>query len=257
MIGAWLLGAAMAAATPQTGNADVDAFVADIVAGRRDAAISRILEQNSLSGQPNAVALVDEFVDKLLRCTFVSSQVRGFGSTMYDIQWRCPDGDYFSLLDPGYRPPRLVVGEFLSADAREARRRRPMLAPPAPVPSRPPAPLSDEEAIQLVTRYLDSVRTGVSAAQGFITFRLHFMDRRQPDSFVSPAQLGRYLAPCRRSGVARRPGGRVSDGNVVVRWACTPGQALAGEITTIMGIYAGQVTAGMVLVGPVPDLPPG
>lgn len=52
-----LAAAMLAVAAAQTGNAAVDAFVADIAAGRS-----------------NAAALADEFVDKLPRCAFVSSR---------------------------------------------------------------------------------------------------------------------------------------------------------------------------------------
>lgn len=248
----FLVGAILAAATPQTGNAHVDAFVADIMADRRDAALGRIMEMNSLSGRPNAVALASEFVEKLVQCTFVSSQTRGIGSGMYDLRWHCPDGDYFSLLDPTYRPPRLVVGEFLSAAAREQRRRAPLLAPLMPSASNGP-PLSDAERVRIVTEYLDGIRPGGSAQVASITFRLHFMDRRQPDSFVGPEQLGRYLAPCRTNGepIVARSG--LFAGGVAVRWSCTGQGALDAELTTIMNFYQGRVIAGTTLVGPVPN----
>jgi hypothetical protein len=255
MAAPWLVAAALAAATPPTGDAAVDAFVADLAAGRRDAALGRILEMNSLSGRPNAVALADELVDKLLRCSFVSSQVLDLGGAMHDVRWRCPDGDYYSLLDPGYRPPRLVVGEFVSAAERERRRRTPM-APPMPTVANGPM-LSDAEKAGIVTRYLDAIRPGGSAASATITFRLHFMDGRQPDSFVGPAQLGRYLGLCRTRGepqIARRG---LHEGGVVVRWTCPGRDALDAELVTVMSLYQGRVIAGLVLVGPAPEPPPG
>lgn len=247
---AWLIGASLAAGTPQTGNAEVDAFVGDVAAGRRDAAIARILELNSISGRPNAVALVSEFVDKLLRCTFVSSETRDFGGSMYDVRWHCPDGDYFSLLDGDYRPHRLVVGEFVSAETREQRRRTPM-PPPMPTVANGPR-LSDGEKMRIVITYLDDIRPGGAGTSAAITFRLHFMDERQPDSFISPGQLGRYLAPCQRSEPQVVQGGRFA-GGVVMRWACAGRDALAPEFITVMNIYQGQVMAGTVMAGPVPE----
>jgi hypothetical protein len=254
MAAPWLVAAAaLAAAAPPTGDAAVDGFVADLAGGRRDAALARIVELNSLSGRPNAVALADELVDKLLRCTFASAQTRDFGGPMYDIRWRCPDGDYYSLLDSSYRPPRLVVGEFVSAAERERRRRSPM-APPMPTVSNEPA-LSDGEKVRIVTRYLDVLRSGGADAAEILTFRLHFTDRRQPDSFVSPAQLGRYLAPCRIRGAPGMARG-LHDGGVVVRWTCAGRGALAAELTTLMSLYRGRVIAGLVVVGRARGRPP-
>lgn len=162
-MGAWWLGlAALAAATPETGSEAVDAFIADLAAGRRDAALARIHEMNSLSGRPNAVALADEFVDKLLGCAYVSSQPRNFGGEMYDLRWRCPDGDYHAILDPNWRPPRLVVGEFVSAADREARRRNPAVPPPPVLPAIPAPELSAEARAAIAVRYLGALRQGTA-----------------------------------------------------------------------------------------------
>jgi hypothetical protein len=252
----WLVAAALAAAAPPTGNAAVDAFVADLAAGRRDSALARIFEMNSISGRPNAVALAGEFVDKLLRCTLVSSQPRAFSGEMYNTRWRCPDGDYYALLDPTYRPPRLVVAEFLSARTRDQRRSEPPMAPPLPPVLNGPA-LSDDETVRIVARYLDGIRLGGSADSASITFRLHFLDRRQPDSFVGPEQLGRYLGACRARGEPRLARGGLFDGGVIVRWACASRGALHAELATVMTLSRGRVIAGMVLVGQAPDPPPG
>jgi hypothetical protein len=258
MDAAWLLAAALAAATPATGNAPVDAFVADLAGGRRDAAIARIYEMNSLSGQPNAVALASEFVDKLMRCTLLSSQSSRFHAEMVELQWRCRDGDYHALLDPGYRPPRIVVAEFISAETREARRRNRAMSPPMPMPPSPNAgpPMSDDEMVRIVTGFLDGIGPGGSAVRASVTFRLHFMDRRQPDAFIGPDQLGRYLASCRRAGPPRvRQSGPVAR-EVVTHWTCTGRSALDTEITILISPYQGRITGGMVLVGPVPALAP-
>lgn len=119
----------------ESGNEAVDRFVRDIESGRSDAA-SQIASIESLTGEPNAADTPDAFVAKLLTCDFVSVHMRRFGSDLYDVRWHCPDGDYFSMLDPYYRPPRLTVGEFLSAATREARNHRP--PPPPPAPPAPP-----------------------------------------------------------------------------------------------------------------------
>lgn len=252
MAALWLVAAALAAAPPPTGDAAVDAFVADLAAGRRDAALARILEMNSLSGRPNAVALAGEFVDKLLRCTFVSAQTSRYSNAMYEVTWRCPDGDYYALLDPTHRPPRLVVGEFESAAVRARRRRNPPLDLPSTAVSIEPT-LSDDEKIRIVTRYLHGIRPGGSAVSAPIAFRLHFIDRRQPDSVVGPGQLGRYLGACRTRGEPRVDrGGPYRDG-VVVRWSCAGRGALDAELTTVMTLYRGRVIAGMVLVGRTPQ----
>jgi hypothetical protein len=256
MITSWLLAAALAATTPATGNASVDAFVADLAGGRRDAAIARIYEMNSLSGQPNAVALASEFVDKLMRCTLLSSESSSFHGEMVELRWRCRDGDYHALLDPGYRPPRIVVGEFISAETREARRRD--RSTPMPIPPSLDAgpPMSDDGMVRMVTDYLDGIRPGGSALRASITFRLHFMDRRQPDAFIGPDQLGRYLAPCRRAGAPRvRQSGPLAR-EVLVRWICTGRSALDAEITTLISPYQGRIMGGMILAGPVPALAP-
>ena len=117
-----------------TGNAAVDAFVGDIMARRRDSALARIGTMESLTGLPNAAATPEQFVEKLLQCSYVSVAERGFGATkMYDLTWRCPDGDYRSLIDPDWRAPRLTVGQFQSA-ATLADWSRMGPAPPAPPP---------------------------------------------------------------------------------------------------------------------------
>lgn len=249
----WLLGALLAATPPQTGDVPVDAFVADLAAGRREAALARIYEMNSLSGQPNAVALASEFVDKLMRCTLVSFEVRNIGGQMFDLRWRCPDTEYYSLLDSAYHPPRIVVGEFLSVEAREARRRNRSIAVPMPsIPNLPPP--SDAEKLQIVTTYLDGIQPGGSAVRAYISFRLEFMDRRQAVAFIGPDQLGRYLASCRRAGAPRVAQNGPHAGRVVIRWTCAGASALGTEITTVMSPYQGRIVGGLVLVGPVPGL---
>ena len=251
MIAQWLAFATLVA-TPQTGSAAVDDFIADIAADRRNAALARIYEMNSLTGEPNAVAFADEFVDKLLQCTFVSSQTSSIVVEMYDLRWRCPDGDYYSLLDPTWRPPQLVVGEFVSVAAREERRRSAMLAPPAPTPSANLPEPSDEEVTRIVTRYLDSVRRGRSASPGQITFRLRFLDRRRQDSQVGAEQLRRYLEPCRAAGEARPFRSRHGHG-AIARWICTGPNSLDTNLTTMMNVYDGRVVSGQVLVGQLPN----
>lgn len=116
-----------------TGHARIDAFIADIAAGRREAALAWISGMESASGLPNAVATPTEFVDKLLQCSYVS--VRAMMDNMVYITWRCPDGDYRSLIDPDWRPPRLTVGQFDSVAALDERR---YPAPPPPPPPRTP-----------------------------------------------------------------------------------------------------------------------
>jgi hypothetical protein len=137
VIGLWLIAVASSAASPATGSAPVDAFIADLRAGRREAAIARVLEMNSLTGEPNAVATKEELVDKLLRCRYVSVDTR-HGPSLYDVRWRCADGDYYSVLDPDLRPPQLIVFEFLTASAREEQLRHAMAPPPiiSPRPDR-------------------------------------------------------------------------------------------------------------------------
>ena len=125
-----------AAPPPRIGHDRIDAFIADLAAGRREAAIARISSMESVSGLHNAVANPTEFVDKLLRCAFVSARPISLGTGMYDLTWRCPDGDYRSLIDPDWRPPRLTVGQFDSAAALDERRRN--LRPPPPPPPRRP-----------------------------------------------------------------------------------------------------------------------
>jgi hypothetical protein len=137
------LAAALTAATAcaqqpppaRTGHDRIDAFVADLAAGRREAAIAKISSMESASGLPNAAATPTEFVDKLLQCSYVSVRRQTMGLTMYDITWRCPDGDYRSLIDPDWRPPRLTVGQFDSVAAFEGRRRTPPAPPPVALPS--------------------------------------------------------------------------------------------------------------------------
>lgn len=123
----------------RTGNAEVDAFLADIAAGRREAAIARVYSMESASGEPNAVATPAAFVDKLLQCTYVSVRQRTARLTMYDINWRCPDGDYRSLIDPNWRPPRLTIGQFDTVAKLDAWRTNPRAPPPAVMlPPHPP-----------------------------------------------------------------------------------------------------------------------
>jgi hypothetical protein len=120
----------------RTGHARVDAFIDDLAAGRREAALAWISSMESASGQPNAAATPAAFVDKLLHCSYVSVRQMTGGSTMYDITWRCPDGDYRSLIDPDWRPPRLTVGQFDSVAVLD--RWRYAAPPPPPPPPRTP-----------------------------------------------------------------------------------------------------------------------
>jgi hypothetical protein len=249
MVAVWLLGAALAATTPQTGNASVDGFVADLAAGRRDAALARILEMNSLSSRPNAVALADEFVDKLLHCTLVSWETRRYGAPMYDLRWRCGDGDYFSLLDADYRPPRMVVAEFVSAAERERRRREPISVPPVPVPGPAPPQPSPEEKRQIVLAYLDGIRGTGAMPPGPAQLLVRFADGR-PNAYIGPQQLRAYLAPCTpaRMGIA-------STGNIVVLFACAGSGALDANLALQLGVSAQRVVSGLVWVGPLPGQP--
>lgn len=238
----------MVATTPQTGNADLDAFLADVAAGRRDAALARILEMNSISGRPNAVALADEFVDKLLHCTFVSFQVRDFAGAIYDLMWRCPDGDYYSLLDPNYRPPRIVVGEFVSAAERD-RRRRTISLPAPPVSVARMAEPSAEERGRIVVRYLEALRHGANIPPSPSNFLVRFADGR-PNSFIGAEQLRRILAPCRQAGV--RAG---ETGGTIVEWTCAAPGALSPDITTQLSVSGDRVVGGFAWIGPLPRVP--
>jgi hypothetical protein len=123
--------------TVASGNEAVDRFVRAVEAGDPGAA-AQIRSMESLTGVPNAAATPQEMVAKLAACDFVSVQERRLAGAVYDVRWHCPDGDYYSLLDPGYRPPRVTVGEFVTAGSREARRRS-IPHPPAP-PAPPPSP---------------------------------------------------------------------------------------------------------------------
>ena len=245
----WLALSTMVAMTPQTGNADLDAFLADVAAGRRDPALARILEMNSISGRPNAVAFADEFVDKLLHCTFVSSEVRDFAGAMYDLMWRCPDGDYYSLLDPNYRPPRIVVGEFVSAAERDRRRRNRSVPAPSPAPTARMAEPSAEERRRIVVRYLEALRHGASIPPSPSTFLVRFADGR-PNSFIGAEQLRRILAPCRQAGVESR-----ETGGTIVHWTCAGRGALNPNITTLFGVSGDRVAGGFAWIGPLPRVP--
>lgn len=249
MSGVWVVVAALAATAPQTGSAAVDAFIADLATGRRDQALARIYEMNSLSGRPNAVALADEFVDKLLDCSYVSSQTRSFGGDMYDVRWRCPDGDYHALLDPSWRPPRIVVGEFVSAAEREERRRHMAAPPPTSAPlARMPEP-SAEERRRTAERYLDALRHSPTAPPSSNSFLVRFADGR-PNAYIGAEQLRRFLAPCREASV------RTGDiGHTIVDWACSGPGALDANLTTAIIVSGDRVTGGLVWVGPLPGVP--
>ena len=131
-----LLSASACAAEPapaDTGHAGVDAFIADIAADRREAAIARISSIESLTGSPNAAETPTEFVDKLLSCSFSSSSERRLGQTgpvTYNTTWQCPDGEYWAFIDPDYRPPQLTIGQFVSTATRNQWR---SAAPPVAV----------------------------------------------------------------------------------------------------------------------------
>jgi hypothetical protein len=138
-LGVAALAAAPGCAQPppaRTGHPRVDAFIADLAAGRREAALAKVHGMESASGEPNVVATPAQFVDKLLQCSYLSVRRPTIGPPMYDITWRCPDGDYRSLIDPDWRPPRLTVGQFETMAAIEERRRNPRVPPPLTLPSR-------------------------------------------------------------------------------------------------------------------------
>lgn len=243
-----LVAAMLAAAAPQSGNVDVDAFVADIAAGRRDAALARILEMNSISGRPNAVSLADEFVDKLLRCTFVSSQPGRAIGDMYDILWRCPDGNHVSLLDPNYRPPRIVVGEFVSMAERE-RRRQDRTVPAAPMPGietiQPRQ--SAWEWDRIARDYVEALQGSGAIPPGPSNFLVRFADGR-PNAYVTPEQLRHYLAPCRQAGIHSSP-----SVGLIVHWTCAGSGALGSNVVMQLGGYGDRITEGRVWVGWPPD----
>ena len=241
MTASMLLAAVLAAATPQTGNPHVDAFVADLAAGRRDAALARIWEMNSLSGRPNAVAFADEFVDKLLRCSAISVEARNLGGPLYDIQWRCPDGNYFSLLDGDFHPPRIVVGEFVAAGEREARRRNPMYPMVAMPAANNPAP-SAAQRQQLISDYVAAVRRPGARPPGPPSLLVSFADGR-PDAFIGTEQLGAYLNPCSQASMTTNEAG------AIVQWACTGPRALAPAMTMRINMSGARITGVFVEVG--------
>jgi hypothetical protein len=249
MAALWLIAAALAATTSPTGNGAVDAFVADIAAGRRDAALARIWEMNSLSGRPNAVGLADEFVDSLLRCTVESVQTRNFGGPMYDVLWRCPDGGYFSLLDGDYHAPRIVVGEFVSAGERE-RRRQDRLVPAPYVPVAPaPAPAPTvEERRQIVARYVAALRLSEGATPGPPIVLVRFADGR-PDAFIGIEQLRNYLLPCREASL------ETNEAGALVHWTCTGARALNPDMTMQVNLSGARITGNFVEVGALPNSP--
>ena len=253
MIWPSLVAAALVAASPPTGDSAIDAFVADLAAGRRDAALARVYEMNSLSGRPNAVALANEFVDKLLECTFVSSETRNIGGDMYDLRWRCPDGDYFSLLDPNWRRPRVTVGEFVSGATREERRRNRGAPPPRIMvtPGPPPPEPSVEEVRGIVARYLAALRDAGDDTLGPGDFAVRFADGRA-NAFIGPEQLRRFLAPCRQSG-DRIDQDRGMQG-LLVRWVCAGPDALDPAMTTVMYVSGNRITFGLLWVGRLPGV---
>jgi len=115
----------------------VDGFIADLSAGRRDAAIAAIdRRMDSVSTRPNAAATAPAMVDILLRCRFLSYRPAPNYIGLYRVEWRCPDGVYEALIDPDWSRPQLKVGQFQSRATLEAWRREP-LRPPAPTPPRP------------------------------------------------------------------------------------------------------------------------
>jgi hypothetical protein len=108
LVGAALL--AFAAMVPQTGSAVVDAFVADVLAGRRGQAAARVTLMNAASGRADLVATAREMVNILARCTLTS--VRETEPTMYFLIWRCPGGDHRLVLNNRPASPRLIVAQF-------------------------------------------------------------------------------------------------------------------------------------------------
>lgn len=249
----WLVGLALAAATPQTGNAPVDGFIADLAAGRRDAALGRILEMNSMSGEANAVAFAHELVDKLVRCTATAAETSRFHREMYEISWRCRDGAYFLIVDPNYRPPRIVVAEFVSAVER-LRRRQNRTVPAVPMVPRlrsgpyvpPPAP-SAEEKQRIALAYVEALRGSGAISRPPYHYLVRFADGR-PNGYITPEQLRIFLAPCRtvRTGVTPSSG-------TIVLLSCNGPRALDPFVALQLAINGRTVDGGMVLVG----LPPG
>lgn len=118
-----------------TGQAQIDALVTDLAAGRRDAALARLYGITTITGNPNAVPTVGALVDKLMTCTFLSGAPFGRRDfLLYRVLWRCPEGDYEALIDAEGFPPRLLIGQFQRAGAAEQMRSTP---PPAPPPGMP------------------------------------------------------------------------------------------------------------------------
>jgi hypothetical protein len=152
-----------------TGEARIDQFLADLAAKRRDVAVAQISSIESLSGQPNAVDTPAAFVDKLIACRFVSAEPKR--ALMYQLRWQCADGDYLAWIDPDFRPPRITVGQFVSAATWEERRKHPLMPPPPPAMTRAntmPVPAA-------ARRFLAALKSGQDLAHS------EFADAIQPE----------------------------------------------------------------------------
>ena len=99
---------------PKSGNPKIDALQQDIVAGKRDEAIAKIDEVESISGRPLPVANPTEFVDALKGCT-----VSGYGDVMQTsthwlihTEWACPSGKIETFLATLDHHTKVTIGGF-------------------------------------------------------------------------------------------------------------------------------------------------
>lgn len=150
MILAAMFGGAVAVQAQQQPIAEsptISGLIADLEAGRVDAAVAKISLVESLSGRPRLVTTSRQFVARMRDCKLRSRKT--VGPTSFAIEkteWKCADGSYEVSFwsEPGN--PYVTIAEFSDpARIAELKARPVSIAPPAPPAPMVPRTISPEE----------------------------------------------------------------------------------------------------------------
>ena len=181
----------------KSGDAQLDALIADISGGRRDAAIARISSIESMSGKRTLATTPSQFVDRLLGCRpDGTAKDIGFDKTkLIQIVWACPSARYYTVFDPDYAKPYITVGEFEDEAVRKTRLAQraapPAPAPPSFAPRTATPPMTGAESAALLRTTFSMLLTGnFSQAPALVApdARITF-GRRDPAAKVTVVEL--------------------------------------------------------------------
>ena len=129
---------AFAAENRAVSNPVLQAFIADIEAGKKSRAVERLASVETTEG--DLARTPQEVVDRLARCNVEKVETDSSPLAWVRIEWACKNGRLFSAFDLDYAKPYLTVAVFEDAAGRAAREAyQPSVPPPMLVPSSSPS----------------------------------------------------------------------------------------------------------------------